>query len=87
LFQLRFVPQVRGFTWDLHPLDSLAGFSRQLGDKEGCFVPIWCQFLKDEKTAGERHGERQRFRGISDMESEWVAEGERAVFRRGYFAL
>lgn len=46
MFQLRVVARVRGFTWDLHPLNSLADFSCHFSDTRGYFMPISCQFLR-----------------------------------------
>ena len=44
LFQLRVVPRVRGFTWDLHPLNSLADFLCHFSDIRGYFMSTLCQF-------------------------------------------
>ena len=44
LFRLRVVPRVRGFTWDLHPLNSLTDFVCHFSDINGYLVPILCQF-------------------------------------------
>ena len=44
LFRLRVVPRVRGFTRDLHPLNSLADFLCHFSDINGYLVPVLCQF-------------------------------------------